>query len=93
LEFKDIKHIIAENAPEGRITKVDLEGPKIILYTSDLPFFIDHNEEVKSLATRLRKRVIVRSNPADLMDPIEAKKVVEEIVPFGSKYFKHCIRP
>ena len=81
MEFKDIKHIVADNAPEGKITKIDLEGPKIILYTCDLPFFIDHSEEVKRLATLLRKRVIIRSNPADLMDPLEAKKVVEEIIP------------
>ncbi|MBN2252019.1 MAG: beta-CASP ribonuclease aCPSF1 [Candidatus Altiarchaeota archaeon] len=70
-----------ENAPEGRIAKVDVEGPKIVLYTDDLKFFVEHNNEVRNLATLLKKRIILRAVPADLMDPLEAKKIVEEIIP------------
>jgi len=81
LEFKDIKQIIRENAPEGKIVKIDLEGPKIVLYTNDLLFFIEHNEEVRNLATILKKRIVIRAVPADLMEPEKAKKVVEEIIP------------
>jgi len=81
LEFKDIKHIVGEHAPEGKISKIDLEGPKIVLYTNDLPYFVEHNEEVKSLATILKKRIIIRSDPANLMEPEQAKKIVEEIIP------------
>jgi len=81
LEFKDIKNIVGENAPEGKINKIDVEGPKIVLYTDDLPFFVEHNEEIKNLATTLKKRIIIRANPADLMEPEKAKKTVEEIIP------------
>ncbi len=81
MEFKDIKHIINENAPEGKISKIDLEGPKIVLYTDDLPYFVEHNDEVKSLATLLKKRIIIRSNASELLDPEKAKKIVEEIIP------------
>lgn len=81
MEFKDIKHIVGEHAPEGKISKIDLEGPKIVLYTNDLPYFVEHNEEVKSLATILKKRIIIRSDPANLMEPEQAKKIVEEIIP------------
>lgn len=81
MEFKDIKNIVGENAPEGKINKIDVEGPKIVLYTDDLPFFVEHNEEIKNLATTLKKRIIIRANPADLMEPEKAKKTVEEIIP------------
>lgn len=81
MEFKDIKHIVEENAPPNKVTKIDVEGPKIIIYTDDLPFFIDHNEEVRNLATILRKRVVLRSNPADLIEPSNAKKLIEDIIP------------
>lgn len=81
MEFKEIKTIVADNAPEGKIVKVDLEGPKIVLYTNDLPFFIEHNEEIRNLASILKKRIILRAVSADLMEPEKAKKIVEEIIP------------
>ncbi len=81
MEFKDIKQIVEENAPPNKITKIDVEGPKIIIYTNDLPFFIDHNEEIRNLATTLKKRVLLRSNPEDLTEPSKAKKLIEETIP------------
>ncbi len=81
LEFKEIKKLVKENAPEGKISKIDLEGPKIVLYTDDLPFFIGNNNEVRRLATLLKKRILIRSTSAKLMDPEEAKSVIEDIIP------------
>lgn len=81
MEFKEIKNLVMENAPEGRISKIDVEGPKIVLYTDDLPYFVDNNNEVRKLASLLKKRIILRSNPADLVEPEEAKKIIEEIIP------------
>lgn len=81
MEFKEIKQLVGENAPEDKVVKVDLEGPKIVLYTNDLPFFIDNNEEIRNLATVLKKRIIIRAVAADLMEPEKAKKMVEEIIP------------
>jgi len=81
LEFKDIKQLVEENAPEGKVSKIDVEGPKIIFYTDDLNFFVDHNEEIRNLATLLKKRIIVRPNSANLMEPDKARKIVKKIIP------------
>ena len=81
MELKEIKAIVSENAPEGKITKIDVEGPKIVLYTNDLPFFVEHNDEVKRLASLLKKRIILRALAADLMPPEEAKAVIKSIIP------------
>ncbi|MCX6695238.1 MAG: beta-CASP ribonuclease aCPSF1 [Candidatus Altiarchaeota archaeon] len=81
MEFKEITRIIEETAPEGKITKVDVEGPKVILYTKDIGFFVDNSNEVRSLATSLKKRIIVRSTSDSLMDPLEAKKIIVDIIP------------
>ncbi len=81
MEFKEIQAIVDETAPEGKIVKVDVEGPKVILYTKDIPYFVDHPNEVRHLATSLKKRIIVRGTPESLMDPIEAKKKIESIIP------------
>ncbi len=81
LEFKEIKQLVEENAPAGKIARTELEGPKIVLYTGDLPFFVEHNEEVRNLATLLKKRIILRSVPEKLMDPTDAKKIITELIP------------
>ncbi|MBD3388997.1 MAG: beta-CASP ribonuclease aCPSF1 [Candidatus Altiarchaeales archaeon] len=81
MEFKEIQAIVDETAPEGKIVKVDVEGPKVILYTNDMTYFVENSSEVRNLATSLKKRIIVRSTPDSVMDPVEAKKVIEEIIP------------
>jgi len=81
MEFKEIQRIVEETAPPGKIVKVDVEGPKVILFTNDMPYFVDHGNEVRNLATSLKKRIIVRATPESVMDPVEAKKAIEEIIP------------
>ncbi|MFH1055799.1 MAG: beta-CASP ribonuclease aCPSF1 [Candidatus Altiarchaeota archaeon] len=81
MEFKEIQRIVDETAPEGKILKVDVEGPKVILYTNDMPYFVENGNEVRNLATSLKKRIIIRSTPESLMDPVEARKVIEEVIP------------
>ncbi len=81
LELKDIKQLVEENAPEGKITKVDVEGPKIVLYTDDIGFFIDNNDKVRKLATILKKRIIMRPNAEGILEPEKARKIVREIIP------------
>src|SRR3990167_9485474 len=81
MDFKEIKRIVDENSPEGRITKVDVEGPKVIVYTDNMAFFVENNQVVRDLATALKKRIIVRSTSESLMDPEESKKIINEVIP------------
>ncbi len=81
MELNDIKQLLRENAPEGKIDKIDVEGPKIVLYTSSLGYFMENSEEVRSLATVLKKRIILRSTPEKLMDPEEAEIRIKQIIP------------
>lgn len=81
MEFKEIKSIIQETAPKGKVQDISLEGPKVVIYSDDLAFFIENDREVRNLATTLKKRVIVRPTAACLSDPIEAKQRIEEIIP------------
>ncbi|MBU0762777.1 MAG: beta-CASP ribonuclease aCPSF1, partial [Candidatus Altiarchaeota archaeon] len=81
MEFKEIQKIVEETAPTGKITKVDVEGPKVVLYTNDMPYFVENQNEVRHLATSLKKRIIVRATAESLMDPVDAKRRIEEIIP------------
>ncbi|MFH1788296.1 MAG: beta-CASP ribonuclease aCPSF1 [Candidatus Altiarchaeota archaeon] len=81
MEFKELKKAVEENAPEGKVDKVEVEGPKVVLYTNDVGFFAENNQEVRKLATLLKKRIIVRSTREQLMPVDEAKKEIEKIIP------------
>ncbi len=81
MDFKEIQRIVDETAPTGKIVKVDVEGPKVILYTADMPYFVERGNEVRNLATSLKKRVIVRSTPESVMDPVKAKEAITKIIP------------
>ena len=81
MEFKEIQRIVDETAPDKKITKVDVEGPKVILYTDDISYFVENSNEVRRMASSLKKRIIIRSTPGSLLDLIEARKKIEEIIP------------
>ncbi|OYT53195.1 MAG: hypothetical protein B6U72_06525 [Candidatus Altiarchaeales archaeon ex4484_2] len=80
LEFKDIKKLIEGNAPKGKVSSVDVEGPKVVIYTEDLPFFIENNSEVRNLATLLKKRILLRSTADKLLPPEEARDVIRSMI-------------
>jgi len=81
MEFSDIKNIVEEYAPEGKVVKVDVEGPKVILYTNDIVFFVENNQKIRELATTLKKRIIVRASAESLMETEKARKIIQEVIP------------
>jgi len=81
MEFSEIKSVVEEKAPEGKVAKVDVEGPKVILYTNDIVYFVENNQKVRELATTLKKRIIVRASPECLMETEKSKGVIEEVIP------------
>jgi KH/beta-lactamase-domain protein len=81
MEFKELKKAVEENAPAGKVAQVEVEGPKVVLYTDDISFFTENGQEVRKLATLLKKRIIVRSTPGHLMPLEEAEKEIRSIIP------------
>jgi KH/beta-lactamase-domain protein len=63
------------------ITDIELEGPHIVLYTKQLDSFLGGGDHLRQIAQRLRRRVLVRSDPASLIDPKEAEKAIRATIP------------
>jgi KH/beta-lactamase-domain protein len=63
------------------VTDIELEGPHIVLYTKQLDAFLSGGDLLRQVAQRLRRRVLVRSDPAILIDPKEAEKQIRELIP------------
>ena len=73
---------LSEVLPDSiEITDIELEGPHIVLYTKQLDSFLSGGDFLRQVAQRLHRRVVVRSDPATLIDPKEAEKLVRELIP------------
>lgn len=76
---------IEEQVPKGvNVSKVDFEGPELVVYTDSPRKFADDGSIVRNLAKSLRKRITIRPDSKVLTPPEEAKERVEEIVPEGA---------
>ncbi|MFY9717834.1 MAG: beta-CASP ribonuclease aCPSF1 [Thermoplasmata archaeon] len=73
-----LKEVLPETI---EVTDIELEGPQIVLYTKQLDLFLSGGDYLRQVAQRLRRRVVVRSDPSVLADPKEAEKVIRELIP------------
>ena len=76
------RQALKEVLPETiEVTDIELEGPHIVLYTKQLDTFLTGGDYLRQVAQRLHRRVVVRSDPATLIDPKEAEKLARELIP------------
>ena len=67
--------------PEVELTHIEFEGPEIAIYSKNPRVLYDSREIIKDLAKKIRKRLVIRSDPSVRMEQEEAKKRIEEICP------------
>ncbi len=76
------REALREVLPEGvEVTDIELEGPHIVLYTKQLDAFLSGGDLLRQVAQRLRRRVLVRTDPESLIDPKEAEAAIRELIP------------
>ena len=66
---------------EANISDIRYEGCEIVLYTKNKDFFISDPQEIKSLVSHLKKRIILRPDPSICLDAEAAKIIIEKLVP------------
>jgi hypothetical protein len=80
--LSEIRKAVKEHTPStSLITKVDFEGPEVVLYSKNPAILATNGEIVKDLARIIRKRIIVRPDASVLLNPEETVKKIKEIVP------------
>lgn len=75
------RRIQSKLPPDINVTGLEFEGPELVIYTDDPRRLADDGEIIRSLAKDLRKRVVVRPDLKVLMDPEEAIKKIQDVVP------------
>lgn len=80
--IEQTREALREVLPEGvEVTDIELEGPHIVLYTKQLDSFLSGGDLLRQVAQRLRRRVLVRTDPESLIDPKEAEVAIRELIP------------
>jgi len=80
--IEQTREALREVLPETiEVTDIELEGPHVVVYTKQLDAFLSGGDYLRQVAQRLHRRVVVRSDPATLIDPKEAEKAIRELIP------------
>jgi KH/beta-lactamase-domain protein len=80
--FGEIRKVIVREIPaEAKLTRVEFEGPSIIIYADNPNFLLENSEPIKRIVREIKKRVIVRADPSARRSTVDAKKIIEEIIP------------
>ncbi len=68
--------IFTKLPPEAQVTKVEFEGPEVVVYVRNVTFIVENEEAVRSLAKAIKKRVVVRVDESRRLRESEAKKAI-----------------
>ena len=79
------KEILAKLPKDTQVSKVEFEGPEVVIYTKNPQVITENGDLIRSLAKELRKRLIIRSDKSALLEPEETINKVHEIVPDGAE--------
>ncbi|MEF8813421.1 MAG: beta-CASP ribonuclease aCPSF1 [Halovenus sp.] len=80
--LEEMKRTIEEEIPgDIEVTEVTYEGPELVIYTRDPKRFAQDGDLVRRLASKLRKRITVRPDPAVLSKPETAREEVMAVIP------------
>jgi KH/beta-lactamase-domain protein len=81
-QLETVREQIAEEVPSTiSISDVKYEGPELVIYTRDPKKFARNGDLIRSLASKLRKRITVRPDPDVLSRPDDAREEVIDVIP------------
>ena len=84
--LSEIKSEILEKLPnEINVSKVEFEGPEVVVYSKNPDIITEYGDLIRSLAKELRKRIVIRSDKSALLEPEDTIDKIHEIVPEGAE--------
>ncbi len=81
LSYEEIRNTILSNIPrEIGITRIEFEGPRLALYAQKPEILVEKSHIVADIAGKIKKRIVIRSDPSVRMRELDAEKIVKEIL-------------
>jgi len=82
LSYVEIRGSILQNIPpEAGLTRIEFEGPRLAIYAKRPEMLLEKSQVISEIATSIKKRIVVRSDPSVRMPEGEVERVVREVVP------------
>ncbi|MBU3905120.1 MAG: beta-CASP ribonuclease aCPSF1 [Nanoarchaeota archaeon] len=66
---------------DAKVSDIKFEGCEVVLYTKSKDFFLENNGALKSIVSKLKKRIILRPDPSICLDMEKAKIIIEKLIP------------
>lgn len=80
--LKQVEEVVKNALPsKAEITKIEMEGPEIAIYTRNPRTFFENENYVAKIAFELKKRINVRTDKSLLIGEEEAKQKIMGIIP------------
>ena len=80
--LKEINEKLKSIVPkECEISKVEMEGPEVIIYTKNPQAFFSTENLVSKIAFELKKRVNIRTDKKMLLGVEQSKKLIQDLIP------------
>ncbi len=80
LEF--IRTTILNNIPiEAGVTRIEFEGPEIAIYVKNPAKIVEKTDVIRNIAKTIKKRVVIRTDPAFRKDKRETIEIIKNIIP------------
>jgi KH/beta-lactamase-domain protein len=76
---------VKSSLPKQAISRVELEGSEIIVYTKNKDFFRSHESTIKEVVSNIKKRIEVRPEGNLTIDQETVKAKIKELVPEDAK--------
>lgn len=79
----EIRKIIMSSVPRSaEISRIEFEGPKIVMYSRRPEVFINRGESlIKEIVKKIKKRIVVRGDPDSRMPEKKAEEIIRKLVP------------
>lgn len=72
---------ILEYAPkDAQITRIEYEGPNIAIYSRNPVVLLQHSYIITEMATKLKKRVIIRTEASERVEQEKARRIIAKIL-------------
>lgn len=77
-----IRNEILKGIPEeAELSRIEFEGPRIAIYTKRPEILVENSQIITEIVNRIRKRIVVRSDPSVRLPEAETEKILSTIVP------------
>lgn len=75
------KTVLSLVPPQAEMAAIEFEGPEIAVYVKNPKVLMDQMGIIREIARRIKKRVVIRTDPSVRKSKEETKRIISEIVP------------